>query len=62
VIGAILVAIFLLAGSAFSGWRYPAWPDQDFPKYAHAFEHVPAGTQFSIPVNPPGWKIILVKH
>src|SRR6185437_10512827 len=57
-----IVAIFLLAGSAFSGWRYPAWPDQDFPKYAHAFEHVPAGTQFSIPVNPPGWKIILVKH
>jgi hypothetical protein len=59
---AAATAILLVIGSAFAHWRYPAWPDQNFPKYAHAFERVPAGTQFSIPVNPPGWKIILIKH
>lgn len=60
--GAAATAILLLAASAFSQWRYSAWPYQDFGRYASAFEHAAKGTQMSIPVNPPGWKIILVKR
>lgn len=55
-------AILLLTAFAFTNWRYPAPPYQDFRRYALAFEHAAKGTQMSIPVNPPGWKIILDKH
>jgi hypothetical protein len=55
-------AILLIAASAFAHWRYPAWPYQNFRRYAIAFEQAPKGTPISIPVNPPGWKIILVKR
>lgn len=60
--GMTMAAILLIAASAFTHWRYPAWPYQDFRRYALAFERAAKGTPVSIPVNPPGWKIILVKH
>ena len=56
------IAILLVSVSAFAHWRYPAWPYQDFRRYAASFEHAAKGTQITIPVNPPGWKITLVKH
>ncbi len=60
--GTATAAILLIAASAFAHWRYPAWPYQDFRRYARAFEQAAKGTPISIPVNPPGWKIVLVKH
>jgi len=56
------IAILLLTSSAIRHWQYSATPYQDFRRYASDFEHTAKGTQFSIPVNPPGWRIILVKH
>lgn len=56
------LVILLVTASAFANWRYPAWPYQDFRRYALSFERAAKGTQITIPVNPPGWKIILVKH
>lgn len=56
------MAILLLTSFAIRHWQYSASSYQDFRRYASDFEHTAKGTQFSIPVNPPGWRIILVKH
>src|SRR5271165_1590961 len=59
-IGALAVAAALCTGVVY--WRYQPFANLDFPKYAHEFQHVPAGQDFAIPINPPGWKMILHKH
>jgi uncharacterized membrane protein len=43
-------------------WRYPAFKDFNFREYAHQFESAPIGTQTTIPINPPGWAMVLTKH
>jgi hypothetical protein len=43
-------------------WRYPAWEDMHFAEYAERFEAAPAGTAVTIPENPAGWTVRLVKH
>jgi hypothetical protein len=55
-------AILLVTASSFRHWQYQPWPYQDFRRNARSFERATKGTQISIPVNPPGWKIILIKH
>ncbi len=44
------------------GWRYPAFKDMHFEEYAQHFEDAPAGTEITIPENPEGWNINLVKR
>jgi len=43
-------------------WRYPAFKDLNFREHASQFESSPRGTQASIPLNPLGWSITLVRH
>jgi hypothetical protein len=43
-------------------WRLPAYADLNFPAYARAFSQAPSGAIVTIPINPPGWKMELVKH
>lgn len=43
-------------------WRYPAFKDLNFREHASRFESSHRGTQASIPLNPSGWSIILIKH
>jgi hypothetical protein len=60
----------LLATAAFAimimgiilDWRYPPLRDLDFKEHAHRFESAPAGTLVTIPINPSGWSITLIKH
>jgi hypothetical protein len=43
-------------------WRHPAFNDMHFAEYAARFEAAPAGTAFTIPENPAGWTVRLVKR
>jgi hypothetical protein len=43
-------------------WRDPAFKDMHYAEYAASFEAAPAGTVVTIPVNPAGWTVRLVKH
>jgi len=59
-IGSLAVAAALWTDVLY--WRYPAYPDNDFQKYAREFQGVPAGQQFTFPINPSGWTVTLHKH
>jgi len=56
------VVIVLIAVSAARNWQYPPLPDLHFGRYAREFQAAPRGTSFSIPINPIGWSLTLVKH
>jgi len=59
------VGIMLLAIMAIGivlDWQHPALVDLSYRKYANQFERAPAGTNLSIPINPPGWFMDLTKH
>ena len=43
-------------------WRMPAYEDLNFPAHARAFSQASPGTTVTIPINPPGWNMRLVKH
>jgi hypothetical protein len=43
-------------------WRHPAFKDFNFKEHAYRFESAPIGTQATIPINPPGWTMTLIKH
>ena len=44
------------------GWRYPAFKDMHFAEHAQRFNKAPVGTEITIPENPEGWSIRLVKR
>lgn len=46
---------------AVGDWRYPAYVDLAFRHYARQFEMALPGEHVSIPINPPGWELSLVK-
>jgi hypothetical protein len=43
-------------------WRMPEYQDFDFSRYVRAFKQAPPGTTVTIPINPPGKVMTLVKH
>ncbi len=43
-------------------WRYPAYEDLHFAEYAKRVEAAPPGAIITIPQNPEGWNLQLVKH
>jgi hypothetical protein len=43
-------------------WRYPAYPDRHFAQYVAQFDRVPRGMPFTIPINPHGIPMMLIKH
>lgn len=43
-------------------WRCPIYADLRFAEYANRFEDCSSGTAFTIPLNPEGWNMRLVKH
>jgi hypothetical protein len=60
ILGALAVAAALWTAIAY--WHFPAYANFDFPKYAREFQQAPPGQDFTIPINPPGWKMTLHKH
>lgn len=56
------VLLCLMCFGIIRDWRHPAFKDMHFADYAARFEAAPAGTAVTIPENPAGWTIRLVKH
>ena len=60
-----VAAIVLLAALPYGmarDWRYPAFADLHFRDQARRFENAPRGASVTIPINPPGWTMQLVKR
>lgn len=61
-----LVALAGLAIAASVGmpadWRYPALPAIGYRAGVARFDRAPRGTQVAIPIDPPGWKMVLTKR
>jgi hypothetical protein len=43
-------------------WRHPAYEDMHFAEYAKRLDAAPAGAIVTIPENPKGWNVQLIKH
>jgi hypothetical protein len=43
-------------------WQYWPMPNLHFPTYAMKFEQLSPGATMTIPLNPPGWSMTLIKH
>jgi hypothetical protein len=59
------VSILLLCPMCFgiaANFRLPGLADLHFAEYARNFDAAPPGTAMTIPENPAGWEIRLVKH
>ncbi|NMG11230.1 hypothetical protein [Brasilonema sp. UFV-L1] len=56
------IALVTMIAGIIVDWRYPAFADLDFKKYARQFVEAPIGTKVTIPINPPGWSMELVKR
>lgn len=60
-----LVSGFLLPIMCFGivrDWRQPAFTDMHFAEYVRRLDAAPAGTTITIPENPAGWTLRLVKR
>ena len=54
--------LFLMCFGIVRDWRYSAYEDMHFAEYAKRVEAAPPGTIVTIPQNPKGWNLQLVKH
>jgi len=54
--------LLLLSIGVYRDWRYPRFVDLRFQSYAAAFEQTAVGNRVTIPLNPIGWEMELVKH
>jgi hypothetical protein len=54
--------LLLLPIGVYRDWRYPRFADLHFQSYAATFEQATVGDQVTIPINPIGWEMQLVKH
>jgi hypothetical protein len=59
-IGAMLMALMLIG--IVRDWSIPARKDVHFPSYVGALRDSPPGTMLTIPENPEGWTMRLVKR
>jgi hypothetical protein len=60
ILGGFLLIVMCLA--MVRDWRHQAFADLHFTEDAKRFEAAPPGTVVTIPENPAGWTIRLVKH
>jgi hypothetical protein len=60
--GAVLVVVVALAVGVPRDWQYPPFVNDHFAHYAAVLAHARPGHSVSIPINPPGWKMTLVKR
>jgi hypothetical protein len=56
------ILLFLMCIGIVRDWRQPVLKDLHFAEYAKQFEAAPAGTAITIPENPDGWTVQLIKH
>lgn len=58
---AIVALTIMIFGIALD-WTYPPFADFKFGEYANKFAAAPQGSKVIIPINPPGWKMELIKR
>lgn len=60
------VALALLVLTCLVGipldWQYPAFTDYHYQAHVQRFEQLPPGSHMTIPLNPAGWTMTLIKH
>jgi hypothetical protein len=56
------IALITMTTGILLDWRYPAFTDLNFRGYSKQFVEAPTGTKVTIPINPPGWSMELIKH
>lgn len=54
--------LFVMCFGITRDWRSPALKDKRFAEYVRRFEASPSGTAVTIPLNPDGWSMCLVKR
>jgi hypothetical protein len=59
---AAAITLTLMCFGIVRDWHCPAFTDLNFQAYVSRFESSPPGAVFTIPLNPPGWSMQLVKH
>ncbi len=59
---ASVVLFFAMCFGVAFHWRYASFPESHFAEYAKQFEAAPPGTGMTIPQDPPGWTLELVKR
>jgi hypothetical protein len=59
--GSILFVLAMGFGVALN-WELPPFKDFHYADFARSFESAPAGTVMTIPENPSGWSLKLIKH
>jgi hypothetical protein len=56
------ILLFFMCIGIVRDWRQPVLMDLHFAEYARRFEAAPPGTTMTIPENPEGWTVQLVKR
>lgn len=56
------IALVIMVAGIIVDWRYPAFADLNFKNYSRQFVEAHKGTRVTIPINPPGWSMELIKH
>ncbi len=57
-----IAALAIMFTGIVGDWQHSPLPDLNFQEYVAEFEQAPPGTTVTIPVNPSGWFMYLVKH
>ena len=57
--GGVLLAGYL--AGAFVSWRFPVPPHHELAAYERALADAPSGATITVPINPDGWAMHLVK-
>jgi hypothetical protein len=59
---AAVATLLLMPFGICHDWRYVRFPDEHFAQYARRFADAQPGTSLVIPVDPPGWQMVLRKR
>ena len=54
-------ALVLMSVGIVREWRHPRFADLHFAEYARQYSELPKGSSLTVPINPPGWSMTLVK-
>jgi len=54
--------LLLMSVGIVRAWRYAPLADLHFSEYVRQFSELPKGSTLTIPINPPGWSMTLVKR
>lgn len=58
----IVLLIIIVGGGVVHDWRYPPFVNYHFAHYVALLQHARPGQAVTIPTNPPGWSMTLMKR